>query len=243
MPTNMNKPAAHSWRAASDHPAQVIDEGLRQHMLRVYNYMALGIAVTGLIAFLVGTTPALYTPMFSTPLKWGVILAPLPFALFFAFRIHSISAFAGQALFWTFCAVMGLSLGSIFLIFTESSIGRAFFAAAAMFGATSLYGYTTHRNLSSVGSFLFMGLIGVVIASVINLFLGSTALQFFISVVGIIVFVGLTAWDTQTMKEQYADNFDRQSKQKLAVLGAFSLYLNLLNIFQLLLNFFGERRE
>src|SRR5207253_1985912 len=143
------------------------------------------------------------------------------------FRIQSISALAGQALFWTFCAVMGLSLGSIFLMFTESSIGRAFFAAAAMFGATSLYGYTTHRDLSSIGSFLFMGLIGVVIASVVNLFLGSTALQFIISVVGIIVFVGLTAWDTQTIKEQYADNFGLESKQKLAVIGAFSLYLNL----------------
>jgi FtsH-binding integral membrane protein len=244
MATNMNTPATYSWGRASGHPAQTeIDEGLRQHMLRVYNYMGLGIAVTGLIAFLVGTTPALYTPLFSTPLKWGVILAPLPFAFFFAFRIQSISALAGQALFWTFCAVMGLSLGSIFLMFTESSIGRAFFAAAAMFGATSLYGFTTHRDLSSIGSFLFMGLIGVVIASVVNLFLGSTALQFIISVVGIIVFVGLTAWDTQTIKEQYADNFGLESKQKLAVIGAFSLYLNLVNMFQLLLNFVGERRE
>jgi uncharacterized protein len=244
MPNNMNTPATYSWERASGRPAQaVIDESLRQHMLRVYNYMAIGIAVTGLVAFLVGTTPALYTPLFSTTLKWGVILAPLPFAFFFAFRIQSISALAAQALFWTFCAAMGLSLGSIFLIFTESSIARAFFAAAAMFGATSLYGYTTHRDLSSIGSFLFMGLIGVVLASFVNLFLGSTALQFIVSVVGIVVFVGLTAWDTQTIKEQYADTFNVESKQKLAALGAFSLYLNLVNMFQLLLTFIGERRE
>jgi FtsH-binding integral membrane protein len=146
-------------------------------------------------------------------------------------------------MFWAFCAVMGLSMASIFLVFTGTSIARTFFIAAAMFGATSLYGYTTKRDLSQFGSFLIMGLIGVVIASLANLFLASSTLQFVVSIVGILVFVGLTAWDTQSIKEQYAESFDAESQQKLAVFGAFSLYLNFINIFQLLLNFTGQREE
>ena len=219
----------------------LFDEGLRRHMLRVYNYMGLGLVVTGLVAIVVGMTPSLYVPIFSTPLKWVVILAPLAFAVLFAVRINSMSASTAQALFWAFCAVMGFSLASIFLVFTGTSIARTFFIAAAMFGATSLYGYTTRRDLSSIGSFLIMGLIGVVIASLVNLFIVSSALQLVVSVVGIIVFVGLTAWDTQSIKERYAENFPIETKQKLVVLGAFTLYLNLINIFYLLLNFTGER--
>jgi uncharacterized protein len=219
----------------------LFDEGLRRHMLRVYNYMGLGLVVTGLVAIVVGMTPSLYVPIFSTPLKWVVILAPLAFAVLFAVRINSMSASSAQALFWAFCAVMGLSLASIFLVFTGTSIARTFFIAAAMFGATSLYGYTTRRDLSSIGSFLIMGLIGIVIASLVNLFIVSSALQFVVSVVGIIVFVGLTAWHTQSIKEQYAENFPVETRQKLAVLGAFLLYLNLINIFHLLLNFTGEQ--
>jgi len=219
----------------------VFDEGLRQHMLRVYNYMGVGLVVTGLVAFLVSSTPALYVPIFSSPLKYVVMLAPLAFVLLFSFKMQTMSAASAQAMFWAFCAVMGLSLASVFLVFTGTSIARTFFIAATMFGATSLYGYTTRRDLTQFSSFLIMGLIGVVIASVVNLFLGSTALQFAISVIGIAVFIGLTAWDTQTIKEQYAENFDAESRQKLAVFGAFSLYLNFINIFQLLLNFTGER--
>ncbi|MER8866539.1 Bax inhibitor-1/YccA family protein [Mesorhizobium sp. M0751] len=219
----------------------VYDEGLRRHMLRVYNYMGLGLVVTGVIAFVVASTPALYVPIFSTPLKWVVMLAPLAFVLLFSFRMQTMSAAGAQAMFWAFCAVMGLSLASVFLVFTGTSIARTFFIAATMFGATSLYGYTTKRDLTQFSSFLIMGLIGVVIASVVNIFLGSTALQFAISVIGIAVFIGLTAWDTQTIKEQYAENFGAESQQKLAVFGAFSLYLNFINIFQLLLNFTGER--
>jgi FtsH-binding integral membrane protein len=219
----------------------VYDEGLRKHMLRVYNYMGLGLVVTGLVAFFVASTPALYVPIFSSPLKWVVMLAPLAFVMLFSFRMQTMSASGAQAMFWAFCAVMGLSLASVFLVFTSTSIARTFFIAATMFGATSLYGYTTRRDLTQFSSFLIMGLIGVVIASLVNLFLGSTALQFAISVIGIAVFVGLTAWDTQTIKEQYAENFDAESQQKLAVFGAFSLYLNFINIFQLLLNFTGER--
>ncbi|RUW43929.1 Bax inhibitor-1/YccA family protein, partial [Mesorhizobium sp. M8A.F.Ca.ET.021.01.1.1] len=219
----------------------VYDEGLRQHMLRVYNYMGLGLVVTGLVALLVSSTPALYVPIFSSPLKWVVMLAPLAFVLLFSFKMQTMSAASAQAMFWAFCAVMGLSLASVFLVFTGTSIARTFFIAATMFGATSLYGYTTRRDLTQFSSFLIMGLIGVVIASIVNIFLGSTALQFAISVIGIAVFIGLTAWDTQTIKEQYAENFDAESRQKLAVFGAFSLYLNFVNIFQLLLNFTGER--
>lgn len=241
----MNTPNyEYDWQRGAAIPDRVLfDEGLRQHMLRVYNYMGLGLVMTGLVAFIVGTTPALYVPIFSTPLKWVVMLAPLAFVLLFSFRMESMSASGAQTLFWAFCAVMGLSLASIFLVFTGTSIARTFFIAAAMFGATSLYGYTTKRDLSQFGSFLIMGLIGVVIASLVNLFLASSALQFAISVIGIVVFVGLTAWDTQSIKEQYAENFDAESKQKLAVFGAFSLYLNFINIFQLLLNFTGQREE
>ncbi|OBQ75346.1 Bax inhibitor-1/YccA family protein [Mesorhizobium erdmanii] len=219
----------------------VFDEGLRQHMLRVYNYMGLGLVVTGLVAFMVSSTPALYVPIFSSPLKYVVMLAPLAFVLLFSFKMQTMSAASAQMMFWAFCAVMGLSLASVFLVFTGTSIARTFFIAATMFGATSLYGYTTRRDLTQFSSFLIMGLIGVVIASIVNIFLGSTALQFAISVIGIAVFIGLTAWDTQTIKEQYAENFDAESRQKLAVFGAFSLYLNFINIFQLLLNFTGER--
>jgi FtsH-binding integral membrane protein len=241
----MNTPNyEYDWQRGAATPDRVLfDEGLRQHMLRVYNYMGLGLVMTGLVAFIVGTTPALYVPIFSTPLKWVVMLAPLAFVLLFSFRMASMSASRAQTLFWAFCAVMGLSLASIFLVFTGTSIARTFFIAAAMFGATSLYGYTTKRDLSQFGSFLIMGLIGVVIASLVNLFLASSALQFAISVIGIVIFVGLTAWDTQSIKEQYAENFDAESKQKLAVFGAFSLYLNFINIFQLLLNFTGQREE
>jgi uncharacterized protein len=144
-------------------------------------------------------------------------------------------------MFWAFCAVMGLSLASVFLVFTGTSIARTFFIAASMFGAMSLYGYTTRSNLTKFSSFLIMGLIGVIIAALVNLFIGSTVLQFAISVIGIFVFLGLTALDTQRIKEQYAENMGAESQQKLAVWGAFSLYLNFINIFQLLLNFTGER--
>jgi len=237
----MNSPNLGYRMGTGAQAGAVYDEGLRKHMLRVYNYMGLGLVVTGLVAFFVASTPALYVPIFSSPLKWVVMLAPLAFVMIFSFRMQTMSAASAQAMFWAFCAVMGLSLASVFLVFTSTSIARTFFIAATMFGATSLYGYTTRRDLTQFSSFLIMGLIGVVIASLVNLFLGSTALQFAISVIGIAVFVGLTAWDTQTIKEQYAENFDAESQQKLAVFNAFSLYLNFINIFQLLLNFTGER--
>jgi uncharacterized protein len=237
----MNMPNYGTSAGFGQQSAALFDEGLRQHMLRVYNYMAIGLVLTGVVAFTVASVPALYVPIFSTPLKWVVMLAPLAFVLFFSFRIQSMSASAAQTMFWAFCAVMGLSLASVFLVFTGTSIARTFFIAATMFGAMSLYGYTTKTDLTKFSSFLIMGLIGVIIAALVNLFLQSSALQFAISVIGIFVFLGLTAWDTQSIKEQYAENFDSESRQKMAVLGALSLYLNFVNIFQLLLNFTGER--
>ncbi|MGN8020224.1 Bax inhibitor-1/YccA family protein [Phyllobacterium sp. 22229] len=239
----MNTPLRYGMDTARSQSSAVFDEGLRQHMLRIYNYMGLGLVVTGLVAFVVASTPALYVPIFSTPLKWVVMLAPLAFVMFFSFKMQSMSASSAQAMFWAFCAVMGLSLASVFLVFTGTSIARTFFIAATMFGATSLYGYTTKRDLSQFSSFLMMGLIGVVIASLVNLFLGSSMLQFIVSVAGVLVFIGLTAWDTQSIKEQYAESYDSESQQKLAVFGAFSLYLNFVNIFQLLLSLTGQRQE
>ncbi len=238
----MNSPYA--WQTATTRPSGAIfDEGLRQHMLRVYNYMGIGLVLTGLLAFFVASTPALYVPLFQTPLKWAVMLAPLAFVFFFSFRMHAMTAASAQMAFWAFCAVMGLSLASVFLVFTGTSIARTFFITATMFGATSLYGYTTKRDLSKFGSFLIMGLIGVIIASVVNIFVGSTALQFAISIIGVLVFTGLTAYDTQSIKEQYSEGYGQEANSKMAVFGALSLYLNFVNIFQLLLSLTGQREE
>src|SRR3954451_1845562 len=181
----MNTPFAWQTRTAPIGSA-AFDEGLRQHMLRVYNYMGLGLVVTGLVAFIVSSTPALYVPIFSSPLKYVVMLAPLAFVLLFSFKMQTMSASSAQAMFWAFCAVMGLSLASVFLVFTGTSIARTFFITATMFGATSLYGYTTKRDLTQFSSFLIMGLIGVVIASLVNIFVGSSMLQFAISIIGVL---------------------------------------------------------
>ncbi|GJD49107.1 Inner membrane protein YbhL [Methylobacterium crusticola] len=235
----MNTPYA--WQTPAAPAGAAFDEGLRQHMLRVYNTMGLGLALTGLVALGVASTPALARPLFGTPLKYVVMLAPLAFVMVLSLRMERLSAATAHALFWAFCAVMGLSLASIFMVFTGTSIARTFFITAAMFGATSLYGYTTKRDLSRMGSFLAMGLIGLVIASVVNLFLGSSALQFAISLIGVVVFTGLTAYDTQSIKEQYAESWGQEASSKLAVFGALSLYLNFINLFQLLLNLTGDR--
>lgn len=235
-PLSDRSSTAGGWTSTAE-----FDEGLRQHMLQVYNYMGLGLALTGVVAFLVAATPALYTPIFGTPLKWAVMLAPLGFVFFLSFKIESISASTAQMLFWAFCAVMGLSMASIFLVFTGASIARVFFITAATFGAASLYGYTTKADLSKFGSFLFMGLIGIVIASVVNIFLGSSALQFAISAIGVLVFTGLAAYDTQTIKTNYAEHAGSETNTKLAVMGALSLYLSFINLFHMLLYFMGDR--
>ncbi|WP_448203781.1 Bax inhibitor-1/YccA family protein [Azospirillum sp. sgz302134] len=219
------------------------DEGLRRHMLRVYNFMTLGLGLTGLVAFLVASTPALYVPIFTTPLKWVVMLAPLAFVMVLSWRFERMSASGLQGLFWAFCAVMGVSMASVFLVFTGASVARVFFITAALFAGMSLWGYTTKADLSKMGSFLMMGLIGIVIAGLVNIFIGSSALQFAISVIGVVVFTGLTAYDTQTIKEQYAEGYGHEANSKLAVMGALSLYLNFINLFQMLLQLMGQRDE
>ncbi|MCS6877492.1 MAG: Bax inhibitor-1/YccA family protein [Geminicoccaceae bacterium] len=224
-------------------PVERIDGGLRSYMLSIYNYMGLGLALTGLTAFVVATSPALMALIFGTPLKWVVMLAPLGFVFFLSARVHRMSVGAAQIAFWAFAVAMGLSLASIFLVFTGTSIARVFFITAATFGAVSLYGYTTKRDLSRFGSFLVMGLIGIVIASLVNLFLGSSALQFAISVIGVLVFTGLTAWDTQRLKEEYVESLGEELVAKNAILGALSLYLNFINLFVMMLQLFGQNRE
>jgi uncharacterized protein len=219
-----------------------IDEGLRAHMQRVYGYMAGGLALTGIVAY-GGAASGFYQSIASTPLIWLVMLAPLGFVLALSFGIQRMSAATAMLLFWIYAAVMGLSLGSIFLVFTGTSIARVFFITAATYGAMSLYGYTTRTDLSRFGSFLMMGLIGIVIASLVNIFVGSNTLQFVISIVGVIVFVGLTAYDTQRIKEMYLESDSGEIAGKKAVLGALALYLDFINLFMMLLQLFGQRRD
>ncbi|MEZ5934415.1 MAG: Bax inhibitor-1/YccA family protein [Alphaproteobacteria bacterium] len=220
-----------------------VDEGLRSYMLSVYNYMGLALVLTGVVAYVVGTTPALYGPILMSPLKWVVMLAPLGFVMFLSVRIQKMSLSAAQLTFWAFAAVMGLSLSTVFIAFTGSSVARVFFITAAAFGSLSLYGYTTKRDLSAWGSFLFMGLVGIIIASIVNIFLASSALQFAVSVIGLLVFAGLTAYDTQRIKEMYyeLDNSDVMGRK--AIMGALSLYLDFINMFMFLLQFFGGSQE
>jgi FtsH-binding integral membrane protein len=238
-----------------------IDEGLRSYMLRVYNYMGLGLVVTGVVAYFVsqmavaqdpsqavaqlsdgtlltGWGQMLYTGGIVT---WLVMLSPLAFVLVLSFGINKLSVGATQALFWAFAAVMGVSLSSIFLVYTESSIAKVFFISAAMFGAMSLWGYTTKRDLTSMGHFLMMGLIGLIIAMVVNIFLHSGPLDFAISAIGVLIFVGLTAYDTQKVKESYSVSFGADVLAKGAIMGALRLYLDFINLFLMLLRLFGNR--
>jgi uncharacterized protein len=232
-----------------------VDAGLRAHMIRVYNYMAIGVALTGLIAWFtfqaaVVTDPAGniagYTAFgkaaLQGPMVWVLMLAPLALVFFISFRIDRLSAPTARLLFFVYAAMVGLSLSTIFVVFTATSITRVFFISAAAFGALSLYGYTTQRDLSAFGSFLIMGLIGIIIASLVNIFLGSSVLQFVISVVGVLVFAGMTAWDTQKIKEMYSAMDDGTVAGRKAVMGALSLYLDFINLFMMLLQLFGNRR-
>ncbi len=234
--------------------AGAIDQGLRAYMLRVYNYMASGVAITGIVAYAVYAMSVVTGPdgalsltafgnlMFASGFKWVVIFAPLAMVFFISFRINKMSLSTAQIAFWAFSALMGASIASIFLIYAGESIARVFFITAASFGALSLWGYTTAKDLSGWGSFLFMGLIGVIIASLVNLFIGSTALQFAVSVIGVLVFAGLTAYDTQQIKEMYSANDDGTMAGRKAVMGALRLYLDFINLFLLLLQLFGDRR-
>jgi FtsH-binding integral membrane protein len=219
-----------------------IDAGLRAHMQRVYGYMAGGLALTGIVAYAAAAS-GFYQSIAGTPLIWIVMLAPLGFVLALSFGIQRMSAATATLLFWIYAAVMGLSLGGIFLVFIGESIARVFFVTAATYGAMSLYGYTTRTDLSRFGSFLLMGLVGIVIASLVNIFIESSALQFAVSIIGVIVFVGLTAYDTQRIKEMYLESDTVEVAGKKAVLGALALYLDFINLFMLLLQLFGQRRE
>ena len=218
----------------------VTDAGLRAHMIRVFNYMAAGVALTGVVAWL--TARMIGPALLNSPLMWVFILAPLALVFFISLRINSLSAGTALTLFFVYAASVGLSLATIFFIYTDSSITRVFFISAAAFGALSMWGYTTQRSLTGLGSFLFMGLIGVIIASLVNIFLKSSGLDWIISVIGVIVFAGLTAWDTQKIKEMYDPMDDGTVAGRKAVMGALSLYLDFINLFMLLLRLLGSRR-
>jgi FtsH-binding integral membrane protein len=222
--------------------AAEIDAGLRQYMVRVYSYMAAGLAISGLVAYLAATT-GFYQQIAGTPLIWIVMLAPLGMVLLLGFGINRMSIGGAFVAFWIFAALLGLSLAGIFLVFTGASIARVFFISAATFAAMSLYGYTTGRDLSRFGAFLFMGLIGIVIAGLVNIFVGSNALQFAISVIGVIVFTGLTAYDTQRIKQVYLASDPAEMTTKKAILGALTLYLDFINLFVMLLQLTGQRRD
>ena len=222
--------------------APAIDEGLRAYMLKVYNYMASALALTGVVAMMTASSEAMMQTIFNTPLAWVVMLAPLGFVFALSFGIHKMSMTTVQALFWSFAVVMGLSMASIFVVYTGTSIARVFFITSGMFAGMSLYGYTTKRDLTGIGSFLMMGLIGLLIAMIVNIFLESTALHFIISAAGVLIFVGLTAYDTQKIKLIYGEFDDAATATKKAIMGALTLYLDFINLFMMLLRLFGERR-
>jgi FtsH-binding integral membrane protein len=248
-------------RAAGRVDAATVDAGLRAYMLRIYNYMSIGLAITGLAALgvymaAVTNDPAgatrigniLLTPfgvaVFVSPLKWLFMLAPLAMVFVISAGLDRMRPATSQMLFWVFSALMGVSLSSIFLVYTHTSIVRVFFITAATFGALSLYGYTTRRDLTGIGSFLIMGLFGIIIASLVNLFLASSMLQFMVSIIGVLIFAGLTAYDTQRLKNDYIYGYASQGgdiAERAAITGALSLYLNFINLFTLLLQLLGQR--
>ena len=218
-----------------------IDQGLRKHMLGIYNYMTSGVLLTGIIAMLVAGSPAMLNAIFSGPQAYVVMFSPFIMVLVMNFGINKLSTTALQACYWVFAGLMGLSLSTIFLAYTGASIAKVFFITAAAFASLSLYGYTTKKSLSGWGSFLFMGLVGIIIASIVNIFLQSSAMEFVISVLGVLIFAGLTAYDTQRLKEMYFVGYDSTSLAKLSLMGALSLYLNFINMFLFLLQLFGNR--
>ena len=233
----------------------VIDEGLRAYMLKVYNYMTTGLLLTGLVAYFFGKASivtnelgqiigitSIGAMLFGSPLKWVVMLAPLGFVFYLSAKINKMSISGAQITFWIFSAIMGLSLASIFIVYTQASIARVFFISSGTFAAMSLYGYTTKKDLTKLGGFLFMGLIGIIIASLVNLFFQSSALHFAISVIGVLVFVGLTAYDTQSIKNMYYAGDSESVGGKKALMGALRLYLDFINLFIMLLRLFGQRR-
>ena len=227
----------------------VIDAGLRAYMLRVYNYMLTGLVLTGITAWVVATVPSVGALFYQivpatgrfglTLLGWVALLAPLAMVTALSFAIQRMSLRAAQALFWSYAALMGVSLAPVLLVYTGASVAQVFFITAATFGAMSLWGYTTRSDLTGFGSFLFMGLIGIVIASVVNIFVNSSAVSFVVSVIGVLVFTGLTAYDTQWIKENYAASDDGSQAGRKAIFGALKLYLDFINLFLMLLRLLG----
>ncbi|MBN9413329.1 MAG: Bax inhibitor-1/YccA family protein [Candidatus Paracaedimonas acanthamoebae] len=229
-------------RTVSRSGAANLDQGLRSYMLGIYNYMALGLGLTGLVATLVASSPALLQAIYGSPLQFIVMLAPVGFVFFLSFRLHAIQASTAQMLFWAYSGLMGLSLSWIFLAYTGASVAKVFFITAGTFGAMSLYGYTTKKDLTGLGSFLLMGLIGLILASLVNLFVKSSAFEFVISAIGVLIFTGLTAYDTQVIKSEYIEGEDREIMMKKSIMGALRLYLDFINLFLHLLRFLGDRR-
>ena len=229
------------------------DVGLRSHMVRVYNYMASGLALSGIVAFALFSSPELAGLFFQISprgavvglngLGWIAILAPLGLLLLTSFKGATMSVGAVQAVYWAVTALMGVSLSLLLFRYTGASVARTFFVTAASFGALSLYGYTTKRDLSAMGKFLFMGLIGLILASLVNMFFPSGTMSFIISVAGVLIFSGLIAYDTQRIKEQYADAYGTDVAEKMAIFGALSLYLDFVNLFQFLMSFMGQNRN
>lgn len=219
-----------------------IDQGLRSFMIGVYNYMMGALALTGLVSYYVSTNEAIMNTLFTSGLMWVVLLAPIGLVLFLSFRIAHMSVSTAQTVFWIYAALIGLGISPIFLAYTQESIARAFFVSAGTFGAMSLYGYTTKRDLTAMGSFLIMGLIGIIIAAVVNIFLASSTLSLIISVLGVLIFVGLTAYDTQKIKESYYSSDSGDVMAKKTIFGALNLYMDFINLFLHLLRFIGDRR-
>jgi uncharacterized protein len=216
------------------------DAGLRSYMLSVYNYMASGVLLTGIVALLFASS-GMAEQVLATPLRWLIMLAPLAFVMVLSFGINRLSTGTAQMLFWAFAVVMGLSMASIFLVFTGTSIAQTFFATAAAFAGLSLWGYTTKKDLSGFGTFLIMGVVGILVAMIINIFLQSSALAFAISAIGVLLFAGLTAYDTQRIKSMYSYVAGTDMMGKTVIMGALSLYLDFVNMFTFLLNFMGSR--
>jgi len=244
MANNMD-PRLGAFRAQA--PAEAgYDAGLRSYMLSIYNYMASGVALTGIVALLAYSTPALFAVFFNqvgspTILGWVAMLSPLAIILGMNFGLNRMSERTLKGLFWGFAALMGVSMSTIFARYTGASIAQTFFVTAASFGALSLYGYTTKKDLSAMGRFLFMGLIGIFIASIANIFIGSSSLQLAVNILGVLIFAGLTAYDTQRLREMYYQVQGSDFAGKAAVMGALTLYLNFINLFQFLLSFMGNR--
>ena len=220
-----------------------VDAGLRAHFFTIYNYMASAVLLSGIIAYLIVNSKPLTQLILFTPLRWVFVLAPLAFVFVMAWRFERMSKTALQALFWAYAVCIGVSFATILYVYTGASVARAFFMAAGLFAALSLYGYTTKADLSKFSTLLMVGMVVVLIASVVNIFIGSTAMQFAISIVGLLVFLGLTAWDTQRIKDTYVEYAGTEVQGKMAVMDALGLYINFVAIFQFLVSFLGQKDE